>query len=84
MTLWDVDDERAQEFMVEFYRARTAGSDKEESLRTAGSLIRTKYPDTLDWAAFVLLDQSPRVIESAFYEPLCLLHRTHKLTSHDE
>ena len=56
MTLWDVDDERAQEFMVEFYRARTAGSDKEESLRTAGSLIRTKYPDTLDWAAFVLLD----------------------------
>ena len=56
MTLWDVEDLRAQEFMVEFYRARTAGSDNEESLRKAGSLIKTKYPGTLDWAAFVLLD----------------------------
>jgi CHAT domain-containing protein len=43
--------------MVEFYRRLAAGSPKAEALREAMLATRAKYPNPVNWAAFVLLGE---------------------------
>ena len=56
MSLWDVDDEVTQQLMTEFYRGWTSGMTKTVALRNAQAIVKEKYPDPHDWAAFILLD----------------------------
>lgn len=56
MSLWEVYDEVTHLFMTEFYRGWTSGMTKTAALRNAQSIVKEKYPDPHDWAAFILLD----------------------------
>ena len=56
MSLWEVDDKVTHLFMTEFYRAWISDMTKIQALRKAQAIVKQKYPDPLDWAAFILLD----------------------------
>ena len=56
MSLWNVDDNVTQEFMVQLYSNLGQGYTKEAAIENARRELKTKYPDFKDWAAFVLLD----------------------------
>ena len=56
MSLWEVDDEATHLLMTEFYLGWTSGMTKKDALRNAQSIVKEKYPDPQDWAAFILLD----------------------------
>ena len=60
MSLWEVDDEATQIFMVQFYRNMLSGKCKRQSLTDAQKNLRKyengKYDDPKYWAAFILLD----------------------------
>jgi len=53
-SLWSVDDEATQQFMVAFYDHLKDGMSKAEALRAAQVDIRHKYPNPYYWAGFVL------------------------------
>ena len=57
MSLWEVSDIKATEFMVEFYKALNENSwNKREAFKVAQKIIRDRYPDPYYWASFVMLD----------------------------
>src|SRR5262249_48173458 len=53
MSLWEVPDQQTQELMVDFYRRILAGQPRAEALRQAQLEIKARYPDPVNWAAFV-------------------------------
>jgi CHAT domain-containing protein/tetratricopeptide (TPR) repeat protein len=57
VSLWSIPDEPTRDLMVEFYRRLAAGSPKAEALREAMLATRAKYPNPVNWAAFVLLGE---------------------------
>jgi CHAT domain-containing protein len=54
-TLWDIDDQKTQEFMVLFYDFYFSNSDAEEALFKTKKKFRSKYPEPYYWAPFVLV-----------------------------
>ena len=57
MTLWNVSDKVATEFMIKFYETLMLnGGNKLSAFEKARSLIRLRYPDPFYWASFVILD----------------------------
>lgn len=60
MSLWKVPDRHTQELMEEFYRQLLAGEAIADALREAKLTLREKYPNLLDWAAFIC-QGNPRV-----------------------
>ncbi len=57
MSLWNVSDKTASEFMVTFYERLAENKwDKRKSFEEAKEIIRKKHPDAFHWAAFVMLD----------------------------
>lgn len=57
VSLWSIPDEPTRDLMVEFYRRLAGGSGKAEALREAMLATRVKYPNPVNWAAFVLLGE---------------------------
>lgn len=57
MTLWDVSDNAAKDFTVEFFRQFAKnGWNKQDAFETAKKWVKAKYKDPYYWAAFVMLD----------------------------
>ena len=60
MTLWDVSDVVTQKFMVEFYKnlltEKKYRYNKRKAFEKAKKTIRSKYPEPLYWAGFVMVD----------------------------
>lgn len=59
MSLWNVSDSVATEFMITFYEQLVSGQcqwNKRKAFEQAKSIIRDKYPDPFYWAAFIMLD----------------------------
>ena len=59
MSLWEVSDMVATEFMTCFYKNlldKVNAFDKRKAFDKAKSLIREKYPEPYYWAGFVMLD----------------------------
>ena len=56
MSLANVDDRVTSQFMVEYYAQLVNGFDKRTALARTRNIIRKKYPESIDWAAFILLD----------------------------
>lgn len=59
MSLWNVSDSVATEFMITFYEqlvSRQCQWNKRKAFEQAKSIIREKYPDPFYWAAFIMLD----------------------------
>ena len=56
MSLWSVSDESTQLLMVEFFKNLTAGQSKRAAFLSAQKVVREKYPDPMDWAAFIMVD----------------------------
>lgn len=56
MSLSNVDDKITAQFMKEFYAKLVNGANKREALKHARKVIRNEYPNSTDWAAFILLD----------------------------
>ena len=56
MTLWNVNDKPAKEFMTEFYRNLMAGKTKREAFISAQDKNRLKYFDPKMWAGFIMVD----------------------------
>lgn len=59
MSLWNVSDSVATEFMITFYEqlvSRQCQWNKRKAFEQAKSIIRDKYPDPFYWAAFIMLD----------------------------
>lgn len=57
MTLWNVSDKVATEFMVKFYKALVENDwNKHKAFNQAKSYIRTRHSDPYHWAAFIMLD----------------------------
>jgi CHAT domain-containing protein len=48
-----VPDEQTQELMVDFYQRILRGEPRAEALRQAQRAIRTRYPDSYYWGAFI-------------------------------
>jgi CHAT domain-containing protein len=57
VSLWAIPDEPTRDLMVAFYGRIAAGSGKAEALRDAMLATREKYPNPVNWAAFVLLGE---------------------------
>jgi CHAT domain-containing protein/tetratricopeptide (TPR) repeat protein len=57
VSLWAIPDEPTRDLMVELYRQLGEGRGKAEALRAAMLATRAKYPNPLNWAAFVLLGE---------------------------
>jgi CHAT domain-containing protein len=57
VSLWSIPDEPTRDLMVEFYGRLAAGGGKAEALRGAMLATRAKYPNPVNWAAFVLLGE---------------------------
>ena len=55
LTLWDVNDQSAAEFMKLFYERLKAGSNKAKAVQYAMCEIRKSYPHPFHWAPFVLV-----------------------------
>jgi CHAT domain-containing protein len=53
-SLWNVDDEATQQFMIAFYDHLKHGMSKAEALGAAQADTRRKYPNPYYWAGFVL------------------------------
>ena len=53
MSLWRVEDQQAQELMVDFYRRVLAGQSRADALREAQLTLKTNYPHPADWGAFI-------------------------------
>ena len=56
MSLWPVNDNATELLMTEFYRRWKNGNTKRESMRQAQHVVRERYEDPSNWAAFILLD----------------------------
>ena len=59
MSLWNVSDSVATEFMITFYEQLVSGQcqwNKRKAFEQAKSIIRDKYPDPFHWAAFIMFD----------------------------
>lgn len=56
ISLWKVDDEVTKMLMTEFYNSLLNGLPLYEALKVAQSITREAFPDSKDWAAFVLID----------------------------
>lgn len=59
MSLWNVSDSVATEFMITFYEQLVSGQcqwNKRKAFEQAKSIIRERYPDPFYWAAFIMLD----------------------------
>ena len=54
-TIWKVDDEVTQKFMIIFYESLSKGITIDSSLKAAKSKIRENYSHPYYWAPFVLL-----------------------------
>ena len=57
-TLWPVDDEITQKFMITFYRELLKNKNINLALRTAKQIIKKEYSDPNYWAPFVLLQNN--------------------------
>jgi CHAT domain-containing protein len=55
LTLWDVHDQSAADFMVGFYRRFQGGEGKAGALRGAMMELRERYPHPYHWAPFTLI-----------------------------
>jgi len=53
-SLWPVYDEPAAEFAIEFYNQVLEGQMIGEAMRRTRRSIKTKHPDSITWASFVL------------------------------
>lgn len=53
MSLWKVQDRHTQELMEEFYQRLLTGEAIADALRAAKLSLKEKYPNLLDWAAFI-------------------------------
>ena len=56
MSLWKVNDDSTQLLMTEFFQNLTSGLGKRASFTAAQSAVRAKFPNPVDWAAFVMVD----------------------------
>lgn len=59
MSLWNVSDKTASEFMTTFYERladKNNAWNKRKAFEEAKEIIRKKHPDPFHWAAFVMLD----------------------------
>ena len=59
MSLWNVSDKVAAEFMTAFYERlvdRATGGDRRKAFEQAKEAVRSKHPEPYYWAAFVMLD----------------------------
>ena len=59
MTLWSISDQKATEFMVQFYECLADSKnkwDKRKAFAKAQKIFRARYPDPYYWAAFIMLD----------------------------
>ena len=56
MSLWKVDDELTGFLMTRFYSNLLDGHNQYEALRSAQTDARSAFPDSPDWAAFILID----------------------------
>ncbi len=56
MSLWKVSDEATQMLMIEFFQNLIAGQPKRAAFLAAQETVRTKYPNPIYWAAFVMVD----------------------------
>jgi CHAT domain-containing protein len=57
-TLWPVDDEITQQFMITFYSELLKNKNINLALRTAKQIIKKEYSDPNYWAPFVLLQNN--------------------------
>jgi CHAT domain-containing protein len=55
LTLWDVNDKSAAEFMKYFYAKIAGTTEKSQALKEAVQELRRSYPDVYHWAPFVLI-----------------------------
>jgi CHAT domain-containing protein len=55
LSLWDVHDGTAKEFMVEFYKQLELGHPKAEAMRAASIRLKERYPHPYYWAPFLLI-----------------------------
>jgi CHAT domain-containing protein len=54
MSLWKVDDQATQQFMVAFYKEWINSQSSSKAFRQAQLAVREKYPEPFYWGAFVL------------------------------
>jgi CHAT domain-containing protein len=57
MSLWKVDDKVTQEFMTSFYEFYLSGMTIKEAFNKTQTFIKSKYPQTYYWGAFVLVGE---------------------------
>jgi CHAT domain-containing protein len=60
LTLWEVPDQSAAEFMKLFYDRALAAPNRADALREAILEVRERFPHPLDWAPFVLVGKALR------------------------
>jgi CHAT domain-containing protein/uncharacterized protein HemY len=53
-SLWKVDDGTTRELMLAFYRYLRSGKSRAEALALAQTDVRSRHPQPIDWAAFVV------------------------------
>lgn len=56
LSLWDVDDNVAKDFMVCFYKYLLQTNNKNTAYHNAQNEIKKKYKDPYYWAAFMMID----------------------------
>lgn len=56
MSLSGINDAITAEFMREYYQQIVEENDKRSALTRTRNIIRRKYPSSMDWASFILLD----------------------------
>lgn len=54
MSLWKVDDQATQQFMVSFYKEWIGSQNISKAFRQAQQKVKEKYPEPFYWGAFVL------------------------------
>lgn len=57
MSLWKVNDEATQKFMVEFYKEYLRSNDKRKAFQHAQKQIRKDFPEPKYWGAFVMIGE---------------------------
>lgn len=55
MSLWKVDDQATQEFMIAFYQEWLKTNDGPSAMKSAQVKLKRKYPSPYYWGAFVLI-----------------------------
>ncbi len=68
MSLWNVPDEATQELMEGFYARILAGVPRAEALREAQLELRKRYPDPMDWGAFIC-QGDPGCLQATYRNP---------------